>query len=74
LPTCWFVPETRTPGALPLFKTFTRFGPLAKAETERANSIVAPLETTAASLRPVVRSHYNSSMNDITLDRPRNSL
>ena len=42
------------PGALLLFVMFTRFGPLARAETEPANSSVAPLETTAVTPVPIV--------------------
>ena len=51
------------PGALLLFVMFTRLAPLANAETEPANSSVAPLETTAVTPVPIV------GVPDTTLNR-----
>ena len=45
LPTCCSVPETSTPADVLLLTMFTRLEPVASAETEPANSSVAPDET-----------------------------
>ena len=45
-PTTWFVPDTTTPGAVLSFSTCARLPPaVPKAETEPANSSVAPEAT-----------------------------
>src|SRR5437588_12690655 len=54
LPTAWLVPETTRPAVVLLLATFTRLAPADSAETEPANSSVAPLLTVAVAPAPTV--------------------